>query len=295
MSDYKPFSEREGFVPMKVYQVDTIDAETRVKIYNEIYDFLHPANDPYDDNDRAWRAADQAWNIVYQHHCWTEFLSKPVDEYKEVSFNTSLKGMLIRDDPWHRVFDFVEYLLELCTHTYEYEDLNYIFNKQRGKSLTSAINRVSEKSKVGYKIIDNIFAPISSESEAQEVEIACNTAFHEANQHIKKAIRLFADRKEPDYENSIKESISAVESIAKEVTKKETKALNALTQSLHLHPNFKNALNEFYNWTSKDGGIRHGATGRSLAPDQNTARFMLVVCSSFVNYIISRNPRKRGR
>jgi len=294
MSHYRPFSEREGYVPPKDYQVDTIDAETRTKIYNQIYYFLHPSSDPYDDNDRAYRAADQAWDIVYQHHCWTEFLSKPVDEYKEVFLNTSLKNMLIRDDPWHRVFDFVEYLLELCTHSFEYEDLNWIYNEKRGKSFTSAIARVLEESKVGYKIIDNIFVPISSESEAREVEKALNTVFHGANQHIKKAIKLFADRKKPDYENSIKESISAVESIAKEITERE-KPLNALTQSLQLHPSFKDALDKLYNWTSTDGGIRHGASSKSLTPDQNTARFMLVICSSFVNYIISRNPRKRGR
>jgi len=103
-----------------------------------------------------------------------------------------------------------------------------------------------------------------------------------------------ADRKDPDYENSTKESISAVESIAKEITERE-KPLNALTQSLQLHPSFKDALDKLYNWTSTDGGIRHGASSKSLTPDQNTARFMLVICSSFVNYIISRNPRKRGR
>jgi len=136
--------------------------------------------------------------------------------------------------------------------------------------------------------------PPLSEQEKQEIERACSTPFYEANQHIKKAITLLADRKDPDYENSTKESISAVESIAKEITERE-KPLNALTQSLQLHPSFKDALDKLYNWTSTDGGIRHGASSKSLTPDQNTARFMLVICSSFVNYIISRNPRKRGR
>ena len=296
MSDYRPFSERGGFVPIKVCQVDTIDADTRIKIYNQIYVFLHPSNDPYDDEtDRAYRADKQAWNIVYRDHFWAQFLLLPVDEYTRDLCDIALRDMLLSDDPWHRVFDFVEYIFLQCAATWEYEDLNDIYSRGRRDSLLSAINRVLGESKVGYKIIDNIFVPISSEPEAQEVEIASNTVFYEANQHIKKAVKLFADRKEPDYENSIKESISAVESIAKEITEKETKPLNALTQRLQLHPSFKNALNEFYNWTSKDGGIRHGASSKSLTPDQNTARFMLVICSSFVNYIISRNPQKHGR
>lgn len=295
MNDYRPFSEREGFVPMKVYQVATIDAETRNRIYTQIFDFLHPSHDRYDDNDRAYRASKQAWDIVYHRHFWAEFLSKPIDEYMHrEDCEAYVRSMLLADDPWHRVFDFVEYLLEQCTHGFEYEDLNDIYNKNRGASLTHAINRVLGESKVGYKIIDNIFVPISSEQEKQEVEKACSTAFHGANQHIKKAITLLANRKDPDYENSIKESISAVESIAKEITKKE-KPLNALTQSLQLHSSFKEAIDKLYNWTSTDGGIRHGASSKSLTPDQNTACFMLVICSSFVNYIISRNPQKHRR
>ena len=294
MADDRPFSEREGFVPMKVYQVDTIDADTRIQIHNQIYDFLHPSYDPYDDNDLAWRADNEAWDIVYLHHFWAEFFLQPVDEYTRDLCDTSLKSMLLSDDPWHRVFDFVEYLLELCTHTYEDEGLSYIYNKKRGVSLIAAISRVLEESRVGYEIIANKFVPILSEQEKQEVEKARSTPFHGANQHIKKATNFLADRKTPDYENSIKESISAVESIAKEITGRE-RSLNGLTQSLQLHLSFKEALDKLYNWTSTEGGIRHGASGKSLDLDQNTARFMLVICSSFVNYIISQNSQKHGR
>ena len=205
-----------------------------------------------------------------------------------------LRNMLLSDDPWHRVFDFIEDIFKQCTYVYEDEGLSDIYNKKRGGSLIYAINRVLKESNVGYSIIDNRFVPILSEQEKQEVEKACNTAFHGANQHIKKAITFLADRESPDYENSIKESISAVESIAKEITGRE-RSLNGLTQSLQLHPSFKEALDKLYNWTSTEGGIRHGASGKSLDLDQNTARFMLVICSSFVNYIISQNSQKHGR
>ena len=294
MNDDRPFSEREGFVPMKVCQVGTIDADTRVKIYNEIHDYLHPSYDPYDDD--TDRADHRAWDIVYQRHFWAQFLSKPLDEYmNREGCEDYLRSMLLSDDPWHKVFDFLEYIFKRCTYVYEYEGLDYIYRKERVDSLIYAINRILKESNVGYRIIDNKFVPISSEQEIQEVEKAYNTAFHGANQHIKKAINFLADRKSPDYENSIKESISAVESIAKEITKRKEKPLNALTQSLQLHQSFKDGLDKLYNWTSKDGGIRHGISGTPLTPDENTARFMLVVCSSFVNYIISRNPQQKGR
>ncbi len=288
MNDYRPFSEREGFVPMKVYRVDIKDTETRNKIYNQIHAFLHtPGFESSDDT-----FYDSVWDFVYKHHFWAEFFSKPVDEYRYMSdCAVFLRSMLLNDDPWYRVFDFVEYILNKCTHVYECEELNDIYSKEKADALTSAINRVLEESKVGYRIIDNKFVPILSDQEKEEVEKAYSTVFNEANRHVKKAINLLADREDPDYENSIKESISAVESIAKEITGKE-KALNVLTQSLQLHPSFKEALDKLYNWTSKDGGIRHGKSSKSLTPDQNTAMFMLVICSSFVNYIISLNSQE---
>ena len=117
------------------------------------------------------------------------------------------------------------------------------------------------------------------------------TPYAGANKHIERALNYLFDRKNPDYANSIKESISAVESIAKEITGKE-KSLTALTQGLNLPPAFKTGLDALYNWTSKDGGIRHAATGESLPQNQKTALFMLIICSAFVHYIIAENPKK---
>jgi len=127
-----------------------------------------------------------------------------------------------------------------------------------------------------------------------EIEAALKIPFDSARGHLKKALAHFSNRENPDYENSIKESISAVESVAKEVTGDSKATLGELANRLNIHPAFRGGLKKLYGFTSDAGGIRHAddssKPGKYLKPDQATARFMLVTCSAFVNYIIAGNP-----
>ena len=92
-----------------------------------------------------------------------------------------------------------------------------------------------------------------------------------------------------DYQNSIKESISAIEALARIVLNKPSATLGALVEQINIHPAFKKATKELYGWTSDEGGIRHAENGKELKIDEKEARYMLVQCSALVNYIISKN------
>ncbi|MCW3980029.1 MAG: hypothetical protein NWF11_00970, partial [Candidatus Bathyarchaeota archaeon] len=107
--------------------------------------------------------------------------------------------------------------------------------------------------------------------------------------HLNSALAFMSDRKSPDYRNSIKESISAVESMCTLVagTKKAelTQALPAMRKKgIDLHPALEQAFIKLYGYTSTAGGIRH-----ALLKEPNLyfedAKFMLVMCSAFVNYL----------
>ena len=115
------------------------------------------------------------------------------------------------------------------------------------------------------------------------------TPYQGTNKHIEKALRHLSNRETPDYHNSIKESISAVESLAKEITGNSNGTLSQLVAELPLqHDAFSSALKKLYGFTSDAEGIRHSLTGEKLEGiDQNLARFMLIICSAFVNYIIA--------
>lgn len=100
-----------------------------------------------------------------------------------------------------------------------------------------------------------------------------------------------ADRKSPDYRNSIKESISAVESICKIITgdSKATfgTALKKIEEQHGLHGALRRAFDSLYGYTSDASGIRH-ALLEEPDLDFDDAKFMLVSCSAFVNYLISK-------
>ena len=109
-------------------------------------------------------------------------------------------------------------------------------------------------------------------------------------EHIKTAIALYSDRKKPDYRNSIKESISAVEAACNFITGEKNSGLPAALrkiEELHgLHPAFKDGLKKIYGYTSDADGIRHALSEVANVTEED-ARFMLVICSAFANYLIS--------
>ena len=108
--------------------------------------------------------------------------------------------------------------------------------------------------------------------------------------HLRRALELLADRNTPDYRNSIKESISAVESLAA-LTVGESGTLGQLIKKLEqkigLHPALGKAFNKLYGYTSDEGGIRHALADEETA-DFDHAKFMLVVCSAFVGFVLSK-------
>ena len=113
--------------------------------------------------------------------------------------------------------------------------------------------------------------------------------------HLSKALELLSDRENPDYQNSIKESISAVESIVNIVIGRANVALNKGLQSLpfEIDNNFKQGMIRLYSWTSSSDGIRHGAHEGEILSGFDEAKYMLVSCCAFINYLISKNESNK--
>ena len=98
-----------------------------------------------------------------------------------------------------------------------------------------------------------------------------------------------SDRLTPDYRNSIKESISALESIAKVISKNPKDSLGAaldkIKGKLKIHPALERGFKQIYGYTSDTDGIRHALTEETTC-DFADAKFMLVSCSAFINYLV---------
>jgi hypothetical protein len=95
--------------------------------------------------------------------------------------------------------------------------------------------------------------------EVQSVENVLRSPIEGIRAHFTTALRMLSDREKPDYRNSIKESISAVEAAWNHLTHQNNAtledALNTLNNRKPLHTAFKVALTKVYAWTGDhDGG-----------------------------------------
>ena len=96
-----------------------------------------------------------------------------------------------------------------------------------------------------------------------------------------------------DYRNSIKESISAVESIARAISGSDKatlgNALRTIEKKGQLHRALKEGFLKLYGYTSDKQGIRHAMLDEPNITAAD-ARYFLVSCSSFANYLKSQLP-----
>jgi hypothetical protein len=137
---------------------------------------------------------------------------------------------------------------------------------------------------------------LTAEEEIEEIEKALHLppALKPVSDHLGRALGLVADRKAPDYANSIKESISAVEALCKLIshnpkgTLKDT--LQVIEKKVAIHPALKQAFNKLYAYTSDAEGIRHALLDEQNL-DAEDANFMLVSCSAFINYLVSKSNK----
>jgi hypothetical protein len=79
-----------------------------------------------------------------------------------------------------------------------------------------------------------------------------------------------------------------VESLVAKAVRVEKGTLGQLVKRLEdeiaLHPALKSAFSSLYGYTSDESGIRHALTEGDKV-DFHDAKFMLVVCAAFVNFV----------
>lgn len=201
----------------------------------------------------------------------------------------ALQRYILESKEWYLIFDFIErYLMHSDGTTVE--------------KMVPLFNRILEEEVSGYRILNRQVVPITNQAELSTIQEAYSSKYDSVNTHIAKALTLYADRKTPDYENSIKESISAVEAMCCIITGMTGaqatlgKAIKKLKESgVHIHSAMENAFSSLYGYTSDENGIRHGGIDFISAPTED-AKYMLVSCSAFVNYLIEKwakiNPKE---
>lgn len=153
-------------------------------------------------------------------------------------------------------------------------------------------NHLFEAEYVGYRFVNGKIVAITDRCEIDEIEQACEIPYAGCKAHIEKAVGFLADREHKDYKNCIKESISAVESICCIIADKKNATLGDTLKILegkcNLKGQLKSAFEKLYAYTNNDkGGIRHAEGLFVSEVSFEEAKFMLVSCSAFVNYLIA--------
>nr|WP_316640019.1 hypothetical protein [uncultured Roseateles sp.] len=269
------FSERIGAVQVpKIAQTESINDALR----NTIWNFLISI---YGDGESGW--------FSISHYVANFVFKVPVDELP--TYNIRLRDWL-KDKfyklTWYEVYDLVE---AICRD----QEVIDRHTRWHTNQLHQIFNRMFETELSGYRFVEGILVPIASPAETESIEAAVESSSRlglaGAHTHIITALQLLAKRPNPDYRNSIKESISAVESMVKQLSGVDSQglspALGALSKRVTIHEAMRSGFVKMYGYTSDEDGIRH-----AILEDSNVgydeAKYMVVACSAFVNYVAAK-------
>jgi hypothetical protein len=278
------FSQKIGKKPIKtILQVESIDDDLLNRLWNVILeDFFNKLSDYVPHGGESEKG--KICKLI-----WKEFFKKPVDKLPYYSNSTTVyvKGVLdfIRhwfyEAEWYEVYDLIEFL-------------SFIDGQTNLVDFVEECNSALELEISGYRIVNDKIVQITSEEELKEIEEALNSTdqWKSVNTHLHKALEMLSDRKNPDYRNSIKESISGVEATCGIITGDNNatlgKALSEIEKKHALHGALKTAFSAIYGYTSDAHGIRHALTESGADVTFADAKFILVSCSAFINYLKSK-------
>lgn len=275
------FSQRMGFTPIReALQVDSMDLALRNALWNYCNKYIFHITYPYHEG--------YLRNDEYLQLVWTDFF-KQIAVQKNYEFDQLLQRIqnhFVKAE-WYKVYDLLEFLVK---HRHKISRIGDMLYSQT--RYIEDLNKILEKEMSGYRFIGTQITPITSEAEIESITAAQQNS--KSSEHIKTAVNLLSNRESPDYRNSIKESISAVEAVCREITGKSTlgAALKAIekNKSIEINSQFVSGLEKFYVYTnSEDTGIRHSLMDDTKEIKFEDAKFMLVICSAFINYITDKS------
>lgn len=276
------FSQRIGKTPLtKKLQLETIDSELLNGLWNIVSISKLEALSDY----RSFPSSDSDFDKFAQA-LWHNYFKLTIDsisDYKSSSI-AYIKNYFFTSK-WFEVYDLIEFLSKIQVPNTD------------NSEYPRAINKLLEREFSAYRFVKGKMIPISNKIEIQEIEetlqkVQTFTSLKGANIHLGNALEKLSDKKSPDYRNSIKESISAVETTCRVMTGENSlgKALSKLEKKgIIIDDQLKRGFDKIYAYTNnKESGIRHAIIGEHKNPDFYDAKYMLIACSSFINFLIGK-------
>lgn len=220
--------------------------------------------------------------ISYDIH--VDYLAKPADEwqsYTKIIVQFAKEIILKRD--YADVFDFLQYILR---------------HSDTPRPFKHVIARALETHRAAYSVILDggppTIMPTASEEEAETLQQAFadlrSVEYAGAREHLRKAGEELNSGR---YAESVRESIHAVESVARAITGLPKPvlpdAMKKIVERHEIHPALYQGLDKLYGWTSDEKGVRHALNSEAAKVDIPEAQFMLGACAAFVSYLIGKS------
>ncbi|MFM2344324.1 MAG: hypothetical protein RLZZ210_934 [Pseudomonadota bacterium] len=283
----KTFSQRKGLTPIsEIIQKDSMTNELRNLLWNVIGRELYELNSKVSKDfalEFHTKYLKRTFDTLHGFMAELGHISKDDDGYDHHNYNGYIREFFFECE-WNRVYDLIEFIINYFSKG------RFIFDFDLDKIIPD-INSILEQELSAYRIIDNILTDITDEQEIKMLEeaLSANDKFSGVKIHLRTAFKLYSDRENPDYRNSIKESISAVESICKIICDDKgattlSKALQTLEKQNIMHSQLRQGFLNLYNYTSDAEGIRHALLDDSNL-NSSDAKYFLLSCTSFINYL----------
>jgi hypothetical protein len=271
------FSQRKGLEPVsKIIQVDSMDESLRISIWNTL-DRLIWSRGGFLDERTMYKVHMQS----ISRPLWADFWGLRLDSLptRMVERMKFIEKWFF-EAPWNKIYDFLEFIVK--------PEILRTFD------ISVPLNVALEKGGSAYRIVGGIVTDIVSENEVEMLQQTFeDESVRSVSAHLKRALQLLADRDHPDYRNSIKESISAVESMAKIVANDPkatlSAALKALEKDGRMHTALKDGFLKLYGYTNDEDGIRHAMLEEPKLTSAD-AKYFLMSCTSFANYLKAQLP-----
>ena len=231
------FSQRMGLRDVRsVIQKDSMDDPLRNRLWDVVRTFIAGS-------EIELRYTTDELRSNYRM-IWQDFWERPADEVPDwtSSADSELRRWYFRAE-WHDVYDLVEFLIGNCNPRVGNPD-----------QVLGYANAILEKYLSAYRFVGRELVPITDEQAIQAIEGAAQHPLKGVHAHISNSLQLIGNRIKPDAANSIKESVSAVESICSAIVGKKATLGDALKQlkdaGVVIHPALERGWKAIYGWTS---------------------------------------------
>ncbi len=274
------FGQRMGFEKVRdALQVRAMDSRLRNALWSDIHHLLESLSPG------QYLAPDcDLYGLLA--FLKVDYFGEPVDSIdRRTPFALNELRQKFMAAQWYEVYSIVEKVVR------------YFDNRKKAQEpLITLFNAALQREGSAYRFIGATLSPITDEVEVAEIEVALTGAPATVAQHLRAALEKLSNRDNPDYRNSVKESVGAVEAAVRQITGDKNAMLSKALGSLEPkpHPSLQKAFEKIYAYAGDEEGVRHSLKDGTSVVGEAEARFMLVACSAFVNYLRLRSNKVMG-